>query len=228
MENRSVFVIELLCAKPIGKDKDGRKKVVKYLAGLSEVLEQTPECRPSSHLSKKYGIAAWLPLVNGGAIHLYAWDDRTPSFVSVDTIGSFKIRKASATNYTRRFFEVSDGHHIVTRTLSPPPPTWKELAQDVYRQRLTLQAENCHPLRRKQLAEFLPELAKQLEMIPLHKVHAKSCHAWMHWETSGCVISWQNGCLSLDIYTCKRFSEKRAKDFTREFFKIKAMVAYRY
>ena len=136
MEDRSAFIIELLCPKPIGSDEEGRSRVVRYLAGLSDVLEQTPEYRPSSHLSKKYGLAAWLPLADGGAIHFYAWDNRKPSFVSVDTIGSFKINKAAAFSYTRRFFEVSDRQHITSRSISPPSPSWKELAHDVYRQRL--------------------------------------------------------------------------------------------
>ncbi|MBN1655469.1 MAG: hypothetical protein JXA30_17010 [Deltaproteobacteria bacterium] len=228
MENRSVFVIELLCPEPVGRGDEGNEKVVKFLAKLAEVLDQKPERGPVSHLSKKYGLAGWLPLTRGGAIHLYAWDNRKPSLVSVDVTGSFPIYKKHALRYAGRYFGVSDGNNIVSRSISPPPPTWKELARDVYRQRLTLLADDCQRPRSKKVVEFLPELAEEIDMIPLYTVHTKECHAWMHWETSGSVLSWLNGCLSLDIYTCKPFSAKRAICFTTRYFRTRNLKSYSY
>ncbi len=228
MGKRSAFVIELLSKEPIGKDEGAKKKVKQYLLRLSDVLSQRRFCQPSSHFSEKYGLAAWLPLEKGGAIHLYAWDDRKPSFVSIDIAGSFSINKTGAMAHTRRYFKLSAESSIVSRSIRPPPPTWKELARDVFRQRLTLVAQNCRPPKRAKIVDFLPMLAKELDMIPLCTIRANENAAWMHWETSGCVLFWLDGSLSLDIYTCKRFDVARAESFTKAFFDLNRLKSYRY
>jgi hypothetical protein len=228
MMRRYAFVIEFLCDERVGKGDDGEEKVANYLLGLSRVLEKDATFEPSSHLSKKYGLAGWLPLSDGGAIHLYAWDDRKPSFVSVDIVAPVPINKNEAMNYTQKYFEVSNSSEMVSKSISPPPPTWKELARDVYRQRLMLCADGCRSPRFDQIADFLPQLAKELDMVPLRSVFANRYNAWMHWETSGCVLSWRKQMLSVDIYTCKRFSSKHAENFTRDFFSLKALVSYCY
>lgn len=227
--SRFAFVIELLCTEPVGRGKAGNDKIVKYLTCLSKSLDQDPVSAPSSNFSQKYGIAAWLPLANGGAIHFYAWDNRKPSFVSVDIASSSPIRKDSALDYTSRYFKASPRQrNLVYRSISPPPPTWKELAQDVYRQRLTIVARSPRPPGDRQVAEFLPRLARELEMVPLRAVFVSSHDAWMHWETSGCVLSWRKELISLDIYTCKPFDAKRAQEFTRWFFSLKKLQSYCY
>jgi hypothetical protein len=228
MSDRTAFVIELLSKKPIGKDVVSKRRVERYLLRLSDILSQRGLCQPSSHYSIKYGLAAWLPLVKGGAIHLYAWDDRKPSFVSVDIAGSFPINKSEAVAYTRRYFGLSAESSIVSRSLSPPPPTWKELARDVFRQRLSLVAKNCRRPSQQKIVEFLPMLAKELDMIPLCTIRANEDAAWMHWETSGCVLFWLNDSLSLDIYTCKRFDAERAESFTKSYFNLNGLMSFDY
>jgi hypothetical protein len=228
MSERAAFVIELLSQNPIGKGEGGKNKVERYLLRLSDILSQRWLCQPSSHFSKKYGFAAWLPLENGGAIHLYVWDNRKPSFVSIDIAGSFSINKTAAITYTRQYFGISDVSSIVSRSLNPPPPTWKELAQDVFRQRLTLVAKNCRRPSQTKIVEFLPRLAIELDMIPLCTIRANENAAWTHWETSGCVLFWLDDTLSLDIYTCKRFDAERAESFTKEFFHLNGLTSYDY
>jgi hypothetical protein len=228
MKKRFAFVIELLCRQPIGRGRDGRNRVATYLAGLSKALQKKPVRQPSSHLSKKYGLAAWLPVSESGAIHLYAWDDREPSFISVDIVSSSTVCKASALDYTRKYFGISEERNIVCRSISPTPPTWKELARDVYRQRLTLLSAMGQPPRYDQVVEFLPRLAEEIKMIPLYTAYANRHTAWMHWETSGSILSWLKGTLSLDIYTCKRFDSKKAEDFTRDFFSLRSLTSYDY
>jgi len=45
---------------------------------------------------------------------------------------------------------------------------------------------------------------------------------WIHWEASGChFYAWDKPFpfFNSDIYTCKKFSVKKAVKFTKEFFK---------
>ena len=37
---------------------------------------------------------------------------------------------------------------------------------------------------------------------------------WMHWETSGVVLHWDEHRFTIDIYTCKAFEPQAAVNFT--------------
>jgi hypothetical protein len=225
---RDALVIELLSARPVGRGAQGKKKVCQYLKGLSESISARAACAPSAHLSEKYGLAAWLPMENGGAIHLYAWDDRTPSFISVDILGFTPIDEQGAISFTRDFYGVSDDESLVYRRTFGRLSRWRELAPEIYRQRLLLSAPGCEPPSRASVARFLPALSIALGMKPLSAKVVDKHAAWMHWETSGCVYHWQEEALTVDIYTCKRFAPQRAASFVQEFFGLPRLLAFGY
>lgn len=225
---RYVYVFEFLNVNPIGTDAKGERKVENYLIKLCNLLSYQPLRNPSAHLSLLYGLSAWVPIKHGGAIHLYAWDDRSPSFVSVDIVSTLPINKSKVNSFSRTYFSLSDPNEVSFKSLSPPPFDWKELAPDIHRQRMSLFASAVRLPSLGILAEFLPSLSNELDMVPLSTVFVDEHTAWMHWETSGCVVEWRNGVLSLDIYTCKRFDPQKALALTKTIFGFRSAKVYNY
>jgi hypothetical protein len=225
---RSTLVIELLCTSPVGQGAEGERKVDQYLTGLCEALGAHAVCVPTAHLSQKYGLAAWLPLEDGGAIHLYVWDDRSPSFISVDILGFSSLDEQRAISFTGKFFGVSKSDDLVYWHTFDRPSTWRNLAPEVYRQRLLLLSPGCPPPPTERVERYLPELSLTLDMKPLSMKMVDQHSAWMHWETSGCVYHWKAETISVDIYTCKAFAPQRALDFTQSFLGLSRLNAFNY
>ncbi len=94
-------IIEARIRTPI----DG-ETITDYLSALSPVLGMETIADPVSHLSEKYGWAAWIHWETSGA-HVYAWD-HPELFVSIDiyTCKDYDSRKALL--FTQEFFDVSD------------------------------------------------------------------------------------------------------------------------
>lgn len=228
MRKRHTLVIELLYDYAIGKDESGKKVIIDYLNGLGQLTYQNPAYKASTHYSDKYGLAAWLPLENGSAIHLYVWEDRNPSFLSVDIVSANPIFESKIIDYTKKYFRVKNSSKLVYRGSGTPNLNWQDLASDLTRQRMTLISEPCEIPKFELIYQFLPALSLELEMSPLWALFARNRTAWMHWETSGCLLHWQDGELSLDIYACKAFDPEHAKKFTRRFFNLNWLVACQY
>ena len=104
---------------------------------------------------------------------------------------------------------------------------WKELAPDIYRQRLVIEGMASHALNEEQMIEYLEGLSRTLGMTTLanptaHKSQQWGWAAWIHWESSGChLYSWETPYpfFSADIYTCKAFDVDKAVAYTQEFMK---------
>lgn len=111
----------------------------------------------------------------------------------------------------------------------------KNLAPDVYRQRLVIEARYGVEVTREMVKEFLLGLARELKMT-LHPDlagpivtsatgKAKAIHDGYEgiviWVESGAsVYIWERfQFLTVDIYTCAPFEAKKAVDFTANFFK---------
>ena len=102
----------------------------------------------------------------------------------------------------------------------------KDLAPSIHRQRLIIEGYPEHPITDEQIARYLSQLSKELEMTELlspvtHRSDLYGWAGWIHWETSGAhFYAWEQPLLffSVDIYTCKPFGVERAVDFTRRFF----------
>lgn len=110
--------------------------------------------------------------------------------------------------------------------------TWKDLAPNIIRQRLIIEGKSKNLISDKQIKEYLSKLSDELNMNTLiepiaHLSEKYGWSGWMHWDSSGVhFYAWDKPFpfFSVDIYTCKKFSEKKAVDFTKEFFNTKEIV----
>lgn len=109
---------------------------------------------------------------------------------------------------------------------------WKNLAPNLVRQRVIIEATTPTLIEPEQIKSYLLELAKVTDMVVLSGPYAYSAHemgygGWIHWKTSGAhVYSYptQPALVTVDCYTCKPFSVKGAVDFTKKYFKTKEIV----
>ncbi len=103
----------------------------------------------------------------------------------------------------------------------------KDLAPEIYRQRLIVEGYCIRPIDDAQIKDYLTRLSKVLAMTALiepvtHRSDLYGWAGWIHWETSGAhLYAWEQPRLffSVDIYTCKAFNVKDAVEFTRRYFK---------
>jgi len=106
----------------------------------------------------------------------------------------------------------------------------KNLEPNVIRQRLIIEAKHETELKEENIKNFLLELGKVLKMTidmePVIKKVEVGFYGYVHWVESGChIYTWENfNFLSVDIYTCKRFSVQEAINFVKEFFKINEII----
>lgn len=104
---------------------------------------------------------------------------------------------------------------------------YKDLAPDIYRQRLVIEGYPETSISDTQIKDYLAKLSDEVEMITLlepvtHSSDKYGWAGWIHWETSGAhFYAWDQPVLffSVDIYTCKAFDPKKAVEFTKNYFK---------
>lgn len=102
----------------------------------------------------------------------------------------------------------------------------RDLAPDIYRQRLVIEGYPKKAISDKEIIAYLSELSVRIGMVKLidpvtHLSDSFGWAGWIHWETSGAhFYAWDQPRLffSVDIYTCKEFSDTDAVAFTKEFF----------
>ena len=110
--------------------------------------------------------------------------------------------------------------------------TWKNLAPDIIRQRLMIEATTKEIVLPDQIIEYLKGLAKITDMEIIGGPFARSAHelgygGWVHWRTSGAhVYSYPSKppLVTVDTYTCKPFSVDEAVEFTKDYFKVLDIV----
>jgi hypothetical protein len=102
----------------------------------------------------------------------------------------------------------------------------RELAPDVFRQRMILEGETFKPIAPEDIKKLLDKLCVSLDMVALTAPTLSYCeeYGWcghMHWVTSGVhMYTWANrkpSFFSIDIYTCKEFSHRHAVDAVKDF-----------
>jgi S-adenosylmethionine decarboxylase len=102
----------------------------------------------------------------------------------------------------------------------------RDLAPEIYRQRLVIEGYPAHPVTDGEVVEYLSRLSDVCGMVRLmepvtHRSDTYGEAGWVHWETSGAhLYAWEKPrlFLSVDIYTCKAFLIDDAVDFTKTFF----------
>jgi S-adenosylmethionine decarboxylase len=105
--------------------------------------------------------------------------------------------------------------------------TYKDLAPDIYRQRLVIEGFPGSIISDEQITDYLTQLSGVLKMRTLispvtHRSEKFGWAGWIHWETSGAhFYAWERPSLffSVDIYTCKSFDPASAVEFTKDYFK---------
>ncbi len=108
----------------------------------------------------------------------------------------------------------------------------EDLAPEIYRQRLVVEGLVDEPITAEQITTYLSQLSGVLDMVTLlepvtHSSPMYGWAGWIHWETSGAhFYAWDQPRLffSVDIYTCKWFSNEEAAEFTRSVFNAKKVV----
>ena len=102
----------------------------------------------------------------------------------------------------------------------------KDLAPDVFRQRMILEGITSEVIAPENIKRLLDCLCWSLNMVALTAPTLSYCenYGWcghMHWVTSGVhMYTWENRkppFFSIDIYTCKSFNHYDAEECVREF-----------
>lgn len=104
----------------------------------------------------------------------------------------------------------------------------KDLAPDIYRQRLIVEGYPEKPISDDDIKDYLKNLSKVTDMVTLiepvtHMSDKYGWAGWVHWETSGAhFYAWERPRLffSVDIYTCKEFSVDAVISFTENYFGV--------
>lgn len=108
----------------------------------------------------------------------------------------------------------------------------RDLAPEIYRQRLVVEGYPTQAITDQQIKEYLSRLSTEIDMHSLidpvtHLSDQFGWAGWIHWETSGAhFYAWEQPRLffSVDIYTCKAFDPQAATDFTKSFFNATEIV----
>lgn len=208
------LVIELLCKEAVGSDASGEERVQTYLKEVAELLQEDPILSPKTHLSEKYGLSGWLPLKRS-AIHFYAWDHVDQPFfpfVSVDINTSYLLEdKDKLMEHAKNYFGAKE---IIFKTMrNPQEGQWKELAPHIIRQRHAFFGFPKKTLPTYKVGAFLEKLAIVLKMKQLSPPILVANSGWMHWETSGVIVRYNEADFALNIYTCKTFDPKLTLEF---------------
>jgi S-adenosylmethionine decarboxylase len=213
---RDTLVIEMLCNEAVGSDENGNKKVHQYLFEVAKIMGLKPMGDTVTHLSPKYGLSGWLPLEGGSAIHLYAWDYEDgshPPFLSIDISTPGVIANPEGiVQHAEKFF---NGEQSVKKKMQEKENSqWHEIAPQIHRQRISIAGKSKEPLTAEKIKSYLKNLAPALDMVQLSEPLVIGNTGWMHWETSGTVLTWDDKNFYIDIYTCKPFTPQTAIDFT--------------
>tara|TARA_Y100000034_G_scaffold83873_1_gene100465 strand:- start:275 stop:628 length:354 start_codon:yes stop_codon:yes gene_type:complete len=104
--------------------------------------------------------------------------------------------------------------------------TWKNLAPDLIRQRIIIEGTTNKIVEPEQIKKYLFELSKVVNMVVLsdpvaYPAHEDGYGGWIHWKTSGAhFYSYETNppLFTVDCYTCKAFSVKKAVEFTKKYF----------
>ena len=101
----------------------------------------------------------------------------------------------------------------------------KDLAPDIFRQRLVIEGTCDHAITDIEIKQYLSNLSDTIGMKTLlepvtHRSDQYGWAGWIHWETSGAhFYAWDEPFFfSVDIYTCKAFDIMEAVEFTKKFF----------
>lgn len=95
-----------------------------------------------------------------------------------------------------------------------------------------IEGRPAFPITDEHIKEYLAKLSDALNMKTLldpvtHKSERFGWAGWTHWESSGAhFYAWAKPFLffSSDIYTCKKFDNNTAVEFTKNFFKANEIV----
>ncbi len=112
----------------------------------------------------------------------------------------------------------------------------KDLEPSIYRQRLIIEGRYSIKISDYVIKQFLEDFAEEIGMTLLtspfifspNKINHPLHHGiagFVGWVESGCTIyTWDKlNFFTVDVYTCKKFSIKKAVAFTEKFFKTTAI-----
>lgn len=214
LDYRETLVVELTSSEQSCQKDKKVNDLSDFLIEASNILGfSVNNEQVKLHLSELYGYSGWVPLLNeqgSAAIHLYLWDDRNPPFYTFDFAASkdeIERSKNKLIEFTGNFFKAEK---LSFKTLKNKQ-YWQELESTIVRQRLKIIAKCRVEITEEPLKVFFETLCENLNMVFLNmELDIMSKTAWQHWETSGCIVSWNREMFEIDIFTCKRFDKTTA------------------
>ena len=211
MEFTDTLVAEWHTSSRIGAQPDGRRQLAAFCDELLERLGWRATQKATLHASPRFGLSGWVPAEGGKALHYYVWDDADASFISLDVVGATHAQRDDV----RACVESRLGAAPVAFTWKSllDSSQWRDLAPSIHRQRLLAHGSTSAPLTGAQVEASLSALSEALDMRLLHVSSSERC-AWCHWELSGCVVSWEEGSVAVNLYSCKPFDPQHALDTT--------------
>lgn len=104
---------------------------------------------------------------------------------------------------------------------------WRNLAPGFHRQRLIIEGITKEVVKPRQIKAYLMGLARVTGMRVVRKPTISSSHktgysGWVTWKTSGVQFysyDKKPPFFTIDTYTCKPFSARKAVEFTKDFLK---------
>jgi len=78
--------------------------MVRYCKEISTVLNMTPVSDPKTDYSEEYGWCCFMHWKESG-LHIYSWENRKPTFFSIDIYTCKSFEPKDAARYTEQFFE---------------------------------------------------------------------------------------------------------------------------
>ena len=104
---------------------------------------------------------------------------------------------------------------------------WKDLAPDIFRQRMIIEGTLHNTFEPEDITRFAKEisLVLNMELITSPVLNYEPKYGWcafVHWKESGMhIYTWDDRTpkfFSVDVYTCKTFSPSDAVKYTTDFF----------
>lgn len=114
----------------------------------------------------------------------------------------------------------------------------KNLAPNLVRQRIVIEGTTDEIIKPRLIRAYLLALSRAVNMRPLRRPYAYIAEdmgygGWIHWVTSGahfysypakCTYPLNLPLFTVDAYTCKPFSAKKAAAFTKRYLKARHIV----
>lgn len=202
-----------------------------YQGNLEDIGLANGEVSPLSCISEKIdGLYFDERMIKGAQenpsrIYDIALSKEKSLFVNVADVYKALIQKPTIRE-KMKLIEIGGNESELEKTV------WRNLAPSLTRQRLIIEGTTEKIVKPRKMKSYLLGLADVTDMDILSGPYAYSAHecgygGWVHWKTSGAhIYSYPTNppLVTIDTYTCKPFSVKKAVEFTKKYLSLTDLV----